>query len=1023
MDRSFTEKQLDRAGKLLAAGQANERHIEHRLGALLEDLGLENIPSFHIPEAGGSVDLYLPRRRVCIETKDRGLVDNPDARQPGREESALAQLKRYVFGQMERESKLLPLDGPTDRPWTGILTDGRVWHVWRYASGSKPASDGDRMEAGTCPASPNALLRLLVKYVGGEPIGKPWIPKNPAKDIPDFQKAAENLADIHANLEGVIRQQTNTKYSLWLDLLRTANMEPESDAAKHRLFVSHSFLVALARGVIASLGDSSDSPDPKALLGDGFIAWILATHDGRVWAGKLMKIIHDYEWRLRPGDVLRPLYEAFVDEKDRRAFGEFYTPDWLAEMAVAETLDERWCDEAIQAALTAERAGKELEGVGVLDPACGSGTFLYHAARRLLRSPVLEGVAKGRQADAVARLVNGIDVHPVAAEMARATLRRALPADPADGVATLRIYEGDSLLVEEDEAPDSSLQLQHDGVRITGTQEGDAVVPGFLLERATFAQDLRRLIDAAQRGKPVPADLSNSTQDEKDRKALEHCRAGFAKLIRREGNSIWGWYVINTTGPRLLHKRKVDRIVANPPWVAMTEVQAERRKRVLEQFAARPDMDLWTGSRDAPHFDIAQLFIKRARQLYLAAPDSDPAAWIVKKAALRSGGWRKFREWYKCVNAQTLDLQHVQPFGGGDARRCCVLFDRRPSRLESGTVLEAVLAGKERPLPHMTAVEAQSLFHVCAAEARPPQSASGYVDDTPQAKPLFRQGATVTPKVLVVLDKNQIRAGDRPGTRKVVTTKSNKRPWEGVAVQEGDAPERWLHNLLTSTELLPFACMQDLPKALVPTDENGRLEEDPGNKFWAGLEQLWKEYRGKGRNTPETLLGRLDYNRALTLQLGLRGRDRTLVLHPTSGDIMRAARSSPRTAIVQHTIHYFDAPSPSEAAFLVAVLNAPCLSRAFLESRTSGRHFTNNPWRHIPIPRFDEENDSHRQLVTLCEQAEEIAEDWLCKEGEEHPYGQVAASKRIRTWIRGEGVFDRMDDAVRSILPDHAEGA
>ena len=232
-------------------------------------------------------------------------------------------------------------------------------------------------------------------------------------------------------------------------------------------------------------------------------------------------------------------------------------------------------------------------------------------------------------------------------------------------------------------------------------------------------------------------------------------------------------------GPRLLQKRKVDRIVANPPWVAMAEVQAERRKRALEQFAARPDMDLWTGGRDAPHFDIAQLFVKRARQLYLADPDRDPAAWIVKKAALRSGGWRKFREWYDAVSAQTLDLEDVQPFGGGDARRCCVLFDLRPSSLGSNAVLEAVLAGKARPLTHMTAEEARALLQFRAAEAGPPQSVSGYVDDTPQAKPLFRQGATITPKVLVVLDR--VAAGSRSGTREVVTAPSDKRPWDGGA--------------------------------------------------------------------------------------------------------------------------------------------------------------------------------------------------------------------------------------------------
>ena len=138
---------------------------------------------------------------------------------------------------------------------------------------------------------------------------------------------------------------------------------------------------------------------------------------------------------------------------------------------------------------------------------------------------------------------------------------------------------------------------------------------------------------------------------------------------------------------------------------------------------------------------------------------------------------------------------------------------------------------------------------------------------------------------------------------------------------------------------------------------------------------------------------------------------------------MRGARIVPGTAIVQHKIHYFDCPTAAEAAFLAALLNAPCLTRAFLHSRTSGRDFVNNPWRHIPIPRYDPDNGVHRRLARLCEQAEQIAEDWLREEGEERPWGQVAASKRIRAQLRKEGVFDRIDDAVRAILPDHAEGA
>ena len=111
-------------------------------------------------------------------------------------------------------------------------------------------------------------------------------------------------------------------------MLRTANMEPESDAARIQLFVTHSFLVALARGVIHTLADPGTDPDPAAILGDGFVSWILSTSRGRNWARALLDEIHRHEWRRRRGDVLRPLYESVVGDRDRQAFGEYYTPDW-----------------------------------------------------------------------------------------------------------------------------------------------------------------------------------------------------------------------------------------------------------------------------------------------------------------------------------------------------------------------------------------------------------------------------------------------------------------------------------------------------------------------------------------------------------------------------------------------------------------------------------------------------------------------------------------------------------------------
>jgi type I restriction-modification system DNA methylase subunit len=62
-------------------------------------------------------------------------------------------------------------------------------------------------------------------------------------------------------------------------------------------------------------------------------------------------------------DLLKQLYQNLVDPATRHELGEFYTPDWLAELTLRE-IDYH-------------------PGQSLLDPSCGSGTFLFLAIRRL----------------------------------------------------------------------------------------------------------------------------------------------------------------------------------------------------------------------------------------------------------------------------------------------------------------------------------------------------------------------------------------------------------------------------------------------------------------------------------------------------------------------------------------------------------------------------------------------------------------------------------------------------------------
>ncbi len=533
---------------LTAESKRPEDNIRQDIVRLLDALEIESRLTF--PTKAGPADIYLPRRRVFIETKAVGKADNPDLPQArNNPETPFEQVSRYLTAERDDELDRLPLDEQPDLQWTGIVTDGRVWHVWHFphARQAAPAS----ILSGCRPQNEDGLLSAIVPLVSAEPVGKPWIPADP---VPLFDGALDGLRAIHAGIVVKrVQQTTDTKMRLWLDMLRGSGMAPGTEAAQVRLFTAHCFLVALARGVVHTLLKPNIRPDPKELLGSGYPAWIIEIEAGRQWAQDLLDRVHAYEWQRTAGDVLRPLYESFVDESDRSDFGEVYTPDWLAEMMVEEVLDEEWCGTAVVAALAELRGQGRTEGVGVLDPTCGSGTFLYHAAKRILESKVAEGLQAGQRSDVVCRLVHGIDIHPVAVEFSRATLLRALPATPSAADMALAVYQGDALMLRQTDK--NTLFDPRDGELLIRSPQGrEIVIPRTFSEHAEFPDMLRRIVASAADGDALPADIRLAMGD--DGEKIAACHKVLAEVIEAEGNSVWTWYITNVLGP--------DRLVSCP---------------------------------------------------------------------------------------------------------------------------------------------------------------------------------------------------------------------------------------------------------------------------------------------------------------------------------------------------------------------------------------------------------------------------------------------------------------------------
>ena len=85
----------------------------------------------------------------------------------------------------------------------------------------------------------------------------------------------------------------------------------------------------------------------------------------------------------------------------------------------------------------------------VMDPSCGSGTFLFHAVRRYLAAADEAGMSNGDAVAGVSAHVFGVDVHPVAVTLARVTYLLAIGTErlaaPDRRPLRVPVFLGDSV--------------------------------------------------------------------------------------------------------------------------------------------------------------------------------------------------------------------------------------------------------------------------------------------------------------------------------------------------------------------------------------------------------------------------------------------------------------------------------------------------------------------------------------------------------------------------------------------------
>lgn len=209
------------------------------------------------------------------------------------------------------------------------------------------------------------------------------------------------------------------------------------------LFLQHTYLTIVAKSIATlALFDAIPQSGEALLSGQAFrdlgivgaiesdfFDWIILDPAGDNLVIEIARHANRFKLRDINADILKGLYESLIDPLQRHDLGEYYTPDWLASRIVMAAIKRPLIDR-------------------VIDPACGSGTFVFHAVRNLLAAAEKAGMASAASVALACEKIAGIDVHPVAVIFARATYLLAIQPTLVKGrppSLSVPIYIGDAL--------------------------------------------------------------------------------------------------------------------------------------------------------------------------------------------------------------------------------------------------------------------------------------------------------------------------------------------------------------------------------------------------------------------------------------------------------------------------------------------------------------------------------------------------------------------------------------------------
>jgi hypothetical protein len=471
------------------------------------------------------------------------------------------------------------------------------------------------------------------------------------------------------------------------------------------------------------------------LEGDLF-SWYLSA-----WSDGIEKTVRDMVTRLaqynpltlrdnprEARDLLKHLYHQLFPRSVRHDLGEYYTPDWLAELVL-------------------DRVGYDGNPeTRLLDPACGSGTFLVLAigrVRRWLEKPFERALPPSDIARRILDNVIGFDLNPLAVLAARTNyLIQLLDLFGMPGKIEIPVYLCDSILTPSEYGEAESEGLLQKPVEVPTSAKLFLVPREVTRDRDILARYTQFLAECARGGSGYTVEdfldrcrregVSISPEVEDQHRGL------FADIRALDGerrNGVWARFIKNAFAPVFLRSQPVDLVVGNPPWVNWENLPDEYRDAMKPHWQRYGLFSLsgGEGRLGGGKKDLSMLLLYTGMDHYLKA--GGKLGFVITQTVFKTkgagDGFRRFkfetadrRVYLRPIGVD--DLSDFQPFEGAVNRTAVFVCEKC-----AGAPRYPVPYAVWRKRAHMPIRPTMSLSEVEQATAR---SSLGAIPVDPEVK-------------------------------------------------------------------------------------------------------------------------------------------------------------------------------------------------------------------------------------------------------------------------------------------------